>query len=689
MLVEQFASEWSTDEEGLAKALYGRGPAADLVLAAFQLLEEEYGSDSDDVAVAYVELVMARRGPPVEMLKQDDTLRELLIHLLSAGTRFPDEDRAIQYLRDLAGPSTRVEAMVQAALSQKGKRYVYGTEVKASETGADAFDCSELVEWAVGRAGGYIPDGSQAQREWCRKHKTTLTVAQAIKTRGALLFTDSHVAISLGDGMTIEAANKDKGVCSLVASGRGWKEAGLVPGLEQGASEKSDADSRTVTTSTSKKTQSSATGDGSAGSVVNGYVLYPSEVRAQGSIAWRNNNPGNIRNGRFTDSHGAFKGKSNRGFAIFPSHAVGFAALLALLKTDAYRPLSVAAAMKRYAPSEDSNDPVAYAASVSKMTGLDTDKSLESLTDAELEAFAKAIQKVEGWNVGTTYALNDPRLAEMGISSASSGGEKGTKAGQNKVVVATPELGVMGRVTRELVSTMANPAALKKLGQRARLRMNRTNAGLCAQGVCEMLGEAGFLYGGARPYVSSGIVTQVYDYATGQWISSATRGYYVPNHGCLDASTQTVKKGSESKVKSASATDSAKFMRHTLKMFKFAECTPLLRGHGARGTPPEESVTALRALAEGTVVVFGAALSRSVVKNPGKPYSVGGAGHAGHVGILVREGKEVLVVADGLLAAGGKYTVELCLANYAWAVGFVPTTEPLKLTQKDRPTASL
>jgi hypothetical protein len=347
---------------------------------------------------------------------------------------------------------------------------------------------------------------------------------------------------------------------------------------------------------------------------------------------------------------------------------------------------------------------VAYAKSVAKMTGLDVDRTLGSLSDDDLKRFAKAIQKVEGWIEGTIYARNDAHLAEVGIPISSGAkktvqkspgtGTQGNGAKSNVVIVATPELGVGSGAAQKLAGSITLPAkanqeSLKKLGQRARTRMNKDNLGLCAKGVCEMLGEAGFLYGGARPYVASGIVDKVYDYGTGQWVASTTRGYYVPNHGCIDSNTHKVKKASESKVKSVTASECAKFMRHTLKMFQFAECTPLLKGHGSQGTPPEASVAALRALPEGAVVVFGPAISRSVVKNADHSYSVGGAGHAGHVGVLVRDGKDVLVVADGLLSAGGKYTVELCLKNYAWAVGFVPTTGALSLKEKDRPKSSL
>lgn len=703
-LVEKFVSIWSTDEEGLAQALYNRGKDAAVVTTAFKLLEEEWVADSDDVALEYVKLVKSRGGLPLEMLKKESALRELLIDLLATGVVFPDEDKHIQFLRGLAGPgssgatapssstSPSVEVMVQAALAQKGKAYVYGAEVKASDTHAKAFDCSELVEWAVSQAGGYIPDGSQAQREYCRKHKTTLPVEEAIKTRGALLFTDSHVAISLGDGMTIEAANSKKGVCSLKAAGRGWKEAGLVPGLSQGSTTPQKSPSKTDTKASTHKVSSSSTGDESAGTVINGYVIYPNEVRGKGTLAWRNNNPGNIRNGAFADAHGAFKGKSNHRFAIFPDHATGFAALLALLKTQAYQPLSVMKAMARYAPSTDSNDPVAYARTLSKLTGLDVDRTLSSLNDTDLRKFATGIQKVEGWKAGVVYSRSDPRLAELGIKLPSTGGKpnQAHDAAKGSLPVAKSDPGAKGKQTASGASSskvtppsVAHQETLKKLGQRARLRMSLYNKGLCAKGVCEMLGAVGYGCGSGRPYVSSGIISKVYDYSTGRWISSSTKGYYVSSHSHLDKKTHVVK--SEANVKCASALDSAKYMKHTLEMLKFVECTPLLTGHGSMGTAPAESVKALRALPEGTVVVFGPALSRSVEKVNGK-YTLGGTGHAGHVGVLLREGNDVLVVADGLLVGtGGKYTVESCLSSYAWAVGFVPTTAPLKVTSKDRP----
>jgi len=151
-------------------------------------------------------------------------------------------------------------------------------------------------------------------------------------------------------------------------------------------------------------------GTAAPGDVVSGYVIYPGEVRHGGSLAWRNNNPGNIRPGNFTQSHGAFPGKSNHNFGIFPSYAQGFAAISALLRTPNYQSKTILKAMETYAPAADKNDPVAYSNSVHKMTGLETSLTVSSLSDGELGRMASAIQRVEGYIVGKIYHLDDPEL---------------------------------------------------------------------------------------------------------------------------------------------------------------------------------------------------------------------------------------------------------------------------------------
>lgn len=129
-------------------------------------------------------------------------------------------------------------AFVAYALAQAGDRYVYGSEASASDPNPNAFDCSELVEWAAARAGVRFVDGSANQLARCRAKGTTISVDKAVRTRGALLFKQSqgiaHVAISLGNGRTIEAANRSYGVTDKLSAAHrsfSWDAAGLIPGM--------------------------------------------------------------------------------------------------------------------------------------------------------------------------------------------------------------------------------------------------------------------------------------------------------------------------------------------------------------------------------------------------------------------------------------------------------------------------
>lgn len=119
---------------------------------------------------------------------------------------------------------------VRIAQSQAGDVYRFGAEASASDRDPDAFDCSELVEWALARVGVRFVDGSVNQINRCRP----IPVAQAIRTRGALLFrpgNPNHIAISLGDGRTIEARGRRYGVGNFSAVGR-FTRGGLIPGLD-------------------------------------------------------------------------------------------------------------------------------------------------------------------------------------------------------------------------------------------------------------------------------------------------------------------------------------------------------------------------------------------------------------------------------------------------------------------------
>jgi peptidoglycan DL-endopeptidase CwlO len=88
---------------------------------------------------------------------------------------------------------------VQAALAQRGVRYVYAT----SKPGV-SFDCSGLTHYAWGQAGVYLPRNSRAQAA------ATPRVSPAAAQPGDLIFyysPISHVGIYLGNGQLVHAPN--------------------------------------------------------------------------------------------------------------------------------------------------------------------------------------------------------------------------------------------------------------------------------------------------------------------------------------------------------------------------------------------------------------------------------------------------------------------------------------------------
>lgn len=120
--------------------------------------------------------------------------------------------------------------------------------------------------------------------------------------------------------------------------------------------------------------------------------------RTGGSVAWRNNNPGNIRKSPFARKNGAV-GETDK-WAVFPNEETGLIAITELLRSDGYRHLSISEAIHKWAPASDNNNPKSYSQRVSKMTGLPINTKISNLNDNDLMRIARAIQTVEGWAVG-------------------------------------------------------------------------------------------------------------------------------------------------------------------------------------------------------------------------------------------------------------------------------------------------
>jgi len=140
-----------------------------------------------------------------------------------------------------------LKTFLESALAQTGDSYVFGAEAGLGVVNPTVFDCSELVQWSAHQAGADLPDGSWLQFLELERRGSTISVDQAMKTPGALLFSFSsrptatggrpdaaHVAISLGNGKTIEARGTRYGVGSWSAEGR-FDFAAVIPGISDGS----------------------------------------------------------------------------------------------------------------------------------------------------------------------------------------------------------------------------------------------------------------------------------------------------------------------------------------------------------------------------------------------------------------------------------------------------------------------
>ena len=129
-------------------------------------------------------------------------------------------------------------------LTQVGDNYVYGAEVDLNDPNPKAhgrpLDCSEGTQWAAYRVGIFLPDGAMNQLAYCRQHGTIMSLAEARRTVGALLFhgpSSPHVAVSLGNNSTVEARNRRDGVGVWGgADRRNFTHAAWPPGLLHGPS---------------------------------------------------------------------------------------------------------------------------------------------------------------------------------------------------------------------------------------------------------------------------------------------------------------------------------------------------------------------------------------------------------------------------------------------------------------------
>jgi len=143
--------------------------------------------------------------------------------------------------------AARLQDFLHQAVAQNGEQYIYGANADFNNPHPKAFDCSDLVQWATHRVGISMPRTASEQYEFLKKGGHVIPVEQAVHTPGALLFNFSsnpddgqpahgHVAISLGNGKTMEALGPQYGVGSWNANTTRFNYAAVIPGLSPGPS---------------------------------------------------------------------------------------------------------------------------------------------------------------------------------------------------------------------------------------------------------------------------------------------------------------------------------------------------------------------------------------------------------------------------------------------------------------------
>ena len=88
-------------------------------------------------------------------------------------------------------------------------------------------------------------------------------------------------------------------------------------------------------------------------------------------------------------------GDSEDEYAVYPDYETGHEALVVMLRGSVYSPLTLKEASLRYVFSNKN-----HIHKIVKISRLDPDRTIKSLSDKEFELYWKAMEQNEGWEVG-------------------------------------------------------------------------------------------------------------------------------------------------------------------------------------------------------------------------------------------------------------------------------------------------
>jgi len=163
----------------------------------------------------------------------------------------------------------------------------------------------------------------------------------------------------------------------------------------------------------------------------------------EGTLASKNNNPGNLR---LAGQEGAEQGEG--GFARFSSPEAGYNALQDQIELDKKRDLTVREFISKYAPPSE-NDTETYVKQFAETLNVDENSKLSEIGTARVAQFMA--QKESGTKVGAGVQIATPRLnsAEENLVAQVGRGELSEEEAKNKIVESF--VSKNGEETREKV----------------------------------------------------------------------------------------------------------------------------------------------------------------------------------------------------------------------------------------------
>ncbi|WP_433076411.1 C40 family peptidase [Dactylosporangium sp. CA-052675] len=170
------------------------------LLAAYERVDRAHRDHYVTLAASARDAAVAPAPPPAPAPTRTAQKQPSKTTKSTSSSKTTKSTSSKQTTTSVAPPSGAAGTVVNFALAQVGKPYVY------AKAGPDAYDCSGLVMAAYARVGIKLPHQSEQIAARGRQ------VPSGQWMPGDVIHTSGHVAIYIGNGKMVEAANPSAGI---------------------------------------------------------------------------------------------------------------------------------------------------------------------------------------------------------------------------------------------------------------------------------------------------------------------------------------------------------------------------------------------------------------------------------------------------------------------------------------------